>query len=188
MARQRRSRSRAVRGKPNYIWIASAGQMAIIENATAYDVLLMPADWSGTVTEQSATLERMLLNVTTDTRTEIGVPMTQNAAVYMSDANAAGGMDTLDISHYTDWPDWHMNHDRVLHEFRLEWSGQISMQPQMPVQYTQLPEPVMNFRARRTLRPDDTIALGVGGLFAAQQGEVYYINWFCRSLVKVGLR
>jgi len=189
--RRRRSRRQGVRGKPNYLWIASAGELALGPGNTVWDTLLMPSDWSGTVTEQGATLLRMVVQCYTDTRNnDQGGPHAQNAAIWMSDANIEGGSDTLDISNWNDYPDFFARHDRVLHTFRLEWAGTGMRAPgaSLPVQFSQLPEPVMNLKTPRRLNPDDTVVLGYGGFYSLESTEVPMITWFCRSLVRVGLR
>lgn len=192
MAR-RKSRSRSVRGKPNYLWIATAGELALIEGQTVYDSLLIPADWSGTVTEAKATLLRMVLSVYTLTANEDSSAMANNAVVYMGDATAGGGSDTNDITNYQEWPDFMISNDRILRIFRLEWAGTISPGAfsgvTLPVQYSQLPDPVMNLKTPRRLDGQDSVRLGVGGGFSSLTNlGTYSITWFCRSLVRTGLR
>lgn len=179
-----------MRGKPNYLWIASAGELALGVGNTVWDTVLMPADWSGTVTEQGATLLRMVVQVYTDTRNAEGHPHAQNGAIWLSDANLEGGSDTLDISNWNDWPDFFMSHDRVLHTFRLEFNGTTVYAPgsELPIQFSQLPEPVMNLKTPRRLNPDDTVVLGMGGFYGVETTEIPCVTWFARSLVRVGLR
>jgi len=185
MAR-RRSRSGAVRGKPNYLWVATAGELALVMGNTVYDAVLIPADWSGTVTEAKATLLRMVLSVYTLTLNDDEAPCAQNAVVYMGDASAGAGSSTNDISNYADWPDFMIENDRILRMFRLEWAGAASTGV-LPVQFSQLPEPVMNLKTPRRLDGQDSIRLGIGGVAAPVAGT-YTATWFCRSLVRTGLR
>jgi len=58
----------------------------------------------------------------------------------------------------------------------------------MPVQFSQLPESVMNLKTPRRLNPDDTIVLGCGCFRTLATAEVPNITWFSRALVRVGLR
>lgn len=190
MARRRKSRRMAVRGRPNLIWVGTSGQLALVSGNSVWDPLLIPGDWSGTVTEQSATLLRMVVSVYTATISDDqGGPHAQNAAIVMGNANEQGGTNTLDISNWNDWPDFFLAYDRVLHIFRLEWDGQNQRDVNsLPVQFSQLPEPVMNLKTPRAMKPDDTIRLVMGGYYTPFGAEVPLVTWFCRSLVRIGLR
>lgn len=188
MAR-RRSRRSLVKGKPNLMWIASAGDFALVENATVWDAVLIPGDWSGTVTEQQCTLLRMVISCYTLCANEAGNPHAQNAVVFMGDANEQGGTSTLDISSWNEWPDFFLNYDRILRIFRLEWDGALKNgNVTLPVQFSQLPEPVMNLKTPRVLKGDDTVRVGCGGAFHQVTTETYVVTWFVRALVRIGLR
>jgi hypothetical protein len=188
MAR-RRSRRSTVRGKPNYMWINTAGDLATIEGNTVWDGILVPQDWSGTVTETQCTLLRLVLSVYTYTTTESGYPHAQNMAIVLGSASEGAGTDTLDVSLTADWPDFFISYDRVLRIGRLEWDGVIKqLQTGLLVQFSQLPEPIMNLKTPRHLRGDDSVRLCVGGNFSQVASEVYAIMWFARSLVRLGLR
>lgn len=186
MAR-RRARSRTVKGKPNYIWVASAGELTLVTGNSSYDSLLVPADWSGTVFEGTATLVRLVVQAYTWIRDEVGHAHAQNVVITMGDASEGTGSDTMDVSNYNDWADFCLRHDRVLQVSRLEWANGPAG-TELPVQFSQLPEPVMNMKAPRTLRPDDSIRLWIGGNYAPNSSETCGITWFCRSLVRIGLR
>jgi len=187
MAR-RRSRRSTVRGKPNYMWINTAGDLALISGNTVWDGLLVPGDWSGTVTETQCTLLRMVVSVYTQTINGGGPPHAENAAIVMGSASEGGGTDPLDISMPVDWPDFFLSYDRVLRIFRLEWDGVVAnVNVPLPVQFSQLPEPVMNLKTPRLLRGDDSIRLCVGGGLQMDL-EQPVVKWFCRSLVRTGLR
>jgi len=185
---KRRSRRSTIKGKPNYMWINTAGELALVSGNTVWDAVLIPGDWSGTVTEQQCTLLRMVVSVYTATSNEEQnpVPHAQNAAITFGDASLVNGSDTSDISVPNDWPDFFANHDRVLRIFRLEWDAQGSTTV-LPVQFSQLPEPVMNLKTPRLLRGDDSIRLCVGGRVNLELSTPS-VNWFCRSLVRLGLR
>jgi len=185
----RRSRSRAVKGRPNLIWVATSGSLATISGNSVYDALLIPADWSGTVTEQNATLLRMIVSVYTYTEDETGRPHAENAIIAMGDASEGSGSDTSDISNFQDWPTWFQKHEGVLRVFRLEWDGVVrNGNTMLPVQFSQLPEPVLNLKTPRALKADDSIRLWVGGGETPSTTEQPAITWFCRSLVRIGLR
>jgi len=188
MARRRSKRS-TVRGKPNYLWINTAGELATNTGNTVWDALLIPADWSGTVTETSCTLLRMVVSCYTKCTTAAGIAHAENACIVMGSASEGAGTDTNDISAYADWPTFFQAYDRVLRIFRLEWDGQVNLgNPLLPVQFSQLPEPVMNLKTPRRLLGDDSIRLAVGGGVIPDTTEVYSITWFSRSLVRTGLR
>lgn len=185
MAR-RKSRRKSVAGRPNYVWIASSGTFAPIYQATAYDALLIPGDWSGTVTEQGCTLLRLTLQCYTQTATAgAGAPHAENCAITLDGASDQT-VETLNLSDINDWPDWMITHDRVLHTFRLEWDG--TLQPNvLPVQFSQLPEPVMNLKRPRRLTGQDSVRLWCGGRYNYVD-DVPIVVWFCRSLVRLGLK
>lgn len=188
MAR-RKSRRSTVRGKPNYLWINTAGELALIAGNTVWDALLVPGDWSGTVTETQCTLLRMVVSVYTGTvgQEATPVPHSQNAAILLGSASEGAGTDVLDISQPADWPDFFMSYDRVLRIFRLEFAATQDGGTTLPVQFSQLPEPVMNLKAPRLLRGDDSVRLCVGGNVFMDIAQPH-IWWFCRSLVRTGLR
>lgn len=188
MAR-RKSRRSYVKGKPNYVWISSAGEIALVSAGTSWDATLIPGDWSGTVTEGQCTLLRMVVSCYTEMQVEPGPAMAQNAAIVLGNASEAASFSVLDMSDTADWPDFFAAYDRVLRIFRLEWAG--STNPQgagLAVQFSQLPDPVMNLKTPRVLKGDDSIHLAVGGNWTQQQSETPVVHWFCRSLVRVGLR
>lgn len=171
------------------VWISSSGDLAVVDSQSSYDVLLQPGDWSGTVTEQSCTLVRLILMCYTMTVEAAGAAHAQNFCITLGDASEGGGYDTLDISAVSEWPDFFERHDRVLHIGRLEWEGAVSGNANvMPVQYSQLPDPVVNLKCPRLLRGDDSIRLWIGGQYVHVGTEVVLVRWFCRSLVRVGLR
>jgi len=185
----RRSRRSTVRGKPNYLWINTAGELSLIAGNTVWDALLIPADWSGTVTETQCTLLRMVVSVYTYT---VGtenptVAHAQNACIVMGSASEGAGSDTNDISSHQDWPTFFQAYDRVLRLFRLEWAGTSDATTSMPVQFSQLPEPVMNLKTPRVLKADDSIRLAVGGRVFLDVSQPAVV-WFCRALVRTGLR
>jgi len=189
MAR-RRSRRSTVRGKPNYLWINTAGELAIVSGNTVWDALLIPADWSGTVTETQCTLLRMVVSVYTVTAgaEAVVVPHAQNAAIVLGSASEGGGSDVNDISMFNEWPDFFQAYDRVLRIFRLEWTGEGPVAAtSLPVQFSQLPEPVMNLKTPRRLLGDDAIRLCVGGRVAVDLSTPS-VTWFARTLVRTGLR
>lgn len=189
MAR-RKSRRSAVRGKPNYLWISTCGDLAQVANATVWDPLLVPGDWSGTVTETQCTLLRMVVTVYTATLNEAGAHHAENAAILLGSASeGAGGSDPLDISNILDWPDFFISYDRVLRIFRLEWDGSLIPDNSVhPVQFSQLPDPIMNLKTPRVLKGDDSVRLCIGGGYNPAAAELPVIRWFCRSLVRTGLR
>jgi len=185
MARRRSKRS-VVRGKPNYLWISSAGSMGLVANSTARDTLLLPADWSGTVTETQCTLLRMVLLCYTTTLTHSSPAHSENAVVHLDNAND-DNQSAYDISVYGDWPDFFAQYDRVLRIFRLEWAGELQT-GELPVQFSQLPEPAMNLKTPRVLKGDDVVCLSCGGNFNPSDATAPQVVWFCRSLVRTGLR
>lgn len=188
MARRRSKRS-TVRGKPNYLWINTAGDLAKVDGNSVWDALLIPADWSGTVTETQCTLLRMVVSVYTKTFGATGLPHASNACIVLGSASEGAGSDTNDIDSYADWPTFFQAYDRVLRIFRLEWAAGPNMgNPQLDVQFSQLPEPVMNLKTPRRLLGDDSVRLVIGGGPTPLTTEVYSITWFCRSLVRTGLR
>lgn len=188
MAR-RRSKRTGVRGKPNYLWINTAGDMSLVNGQTTWDSLLVPADWSGTVTETQCTLLRLVVTVYTICLNQetTPIPHAQNACIVLGSASEGNGFDPLDISEITEWPDFFAKYDRVLRIFRLEWNGETQNTTAMPVQFSQLPDPVMNLKTPRLLRGDDSVRLCVGGRIFMDVGE-YGLYWFARSLVRIGLR
>jgi len=186
---RRRSKRSSVRGKPNYLWVNTAGELALVDNNTVWDPLLIPADWSGTVTETQCTLLRMVVSLYAYTSTSVTPPHAENGAIVLGSASeGAGGSDTLDISSYLDWPDFFTSYDRVLRIFRLEWDGQLRVTEGLPVQFSQLPEPVLNLKTPRVLKGDDSVRLCVGCNRTSLGAEVVAVMWFCRSLVRTGLR
>jgi len=187
MAR-RRSKRVTVRGKPNYLWISSAGELAQIPDLTVWDAVLIPADWSGTVTETQCTLLRMVLSLYCVTGTPFGGAHASNCVITIGNASEAASSSTSNIDLYTEWPDFFSEQDRVLRIHRLEWSGLDPGQTVLPVQFTQVPDPVVNLRTPRVLKGDDSIRLCVGGGFVQQETEVHSVHWFARSLVRTGLR
>lgn len=188
MAR-RRSRRSTVRGKPNLMWVCTAGELALSTGVTVWDPLLIPGDWSGTVTESQCTLLRMVVSCYTWTLTSPSVPHAENACIVLGDASAGGSSSVNDISHMNEWPDFFAESDRVLRIFRLEWDGAVrGAGIQLPVQFSQLPEPVMNLKTPRLLRGDDSVRLCVGGGLVPALTEQPLVTWFCRSLVRIGLR
>jgi len=187
----RRSRRSTVRGKPNYLWINTAGELALVTGNTVWDALLIPADWSGTVTEATVTLLRLVCTVYTYTTSAGGTPYAhaQNACIVLGSASEGAGSDTNDISTYADWPGFFQAYDRVLRLFRLEWDGNgRSMGTNLPVQFSQLPEPVMNLKTPRKLLGDDSVRLCCGGTWTQQDSETPVLQWFSRALVRTGLR
>lgn len=189
MAR-RKSRRSAVRGKPNYMWINTAGELALVSGNTVWDPILIPGDWSGTVTETQCTLLRLVVSCYTKTLLSeaVVIPHSQNACITLGSASEGpGGTDPLDISAPADWPDFFISYDRVLRIFRLEWAGGPDSANHLPVQFSQLPEPVMNMKTPRHLRGDDSVRLNVGG-FVVLDLSTPYVVWFCRALVRLGLR
>jgi len=188
MARRRTSR-RTIRGKPNYLWIQTAGEFSLTEHMTSHDAILIPGDWSGTVTESQCTLLRMVFTVYTKTLSDTSLPHAQNAVLHMADASGLSAPDSVDVSNVNDWPDWFMTYDRILRIFRLEWDGAVNTgAPAMPVQFSQLPDPIINLKAPRLLRGDDSIRLSVGGALTIATTEAPTVVWFARSLVRTGLR
>lgn len=185
---RRTSRTSRVRGKPNLIWVAAAGDLALVSGNTVWDAILLPGDWSGTVTEQSCTLERIVVTCMTNTITAEGTDHCQNGLIFLGNANEQGGTSTADISNFNDWPTFAADYDRWLHLFRLEWAGAVRTATFHPVQYSQLPDPVMNIKCRRRLNGDDVVRLGVGGFFPVATTEVHTVSWFARSLVRIGLK
>lgn len=188
---RRRSRSRTVRGKPNYLWIASAGTFGQLPGATARGAILEPGDWSGTVTETQCTLCRctLILNALTTTASGDG-PFRSNYCVGLHWASDATG-ESLDLDNYTEWPDFFAKHDRVLRIGILEYENvqtQLTGTGATPLQFSQLPDPVINFRNPRKLKGDDSLVVWVGGGPAAVGGEVRYVKWYARSLVRTGLK
>jgi len=132
-------------------------------------------------------LVRLVVQCYTWIRDEAGHPHAQNAVITLGDASEGTGSDTMDCSNINDWADFFLRHDRVLQVFRLEWAGGPNG-TELPVQFSQLPEPIMNMKTPRTLNPDDSIRLWIGGLYAPNASESVGITWFCRSLVRIGLR
>lgn len=187
MAR-RRSRSKAVRGRPNLLWIASAGEFALIQHNTVWDAILVPADWSGTVTEQQCTLERIVLMAFTKTITNDGVAHSENTVLFLGNANEQGGSSISDISDPAEFPDFCESYDRILQWGRLEWDASSTIAGFWPVQYSQLPQPVMNVQCRRRLMGDDVVRFGCGGYYAEAIDETHYVGWFARCLVRIGLK
>jgi len=186
---KRRSRRSVVRGKPNYLWINTSGELAKINGSTVWDALLIPADWSGTVTETQCTLLRMVVSVYAMTMVAAGIPHASNCAILMGSASEGSGMDTNDLDAYADWPNFFQAFDRVLRIFRLEWAAGPNLgNPPLDIQFSQLPEPVMNLKTPRRLMGDDSLRLCVGGGPIPDTTEVYATRWFCRSLVRTGLR
>jgi len=189
MARRRSSRRTTVRGKPNYLWICTAGELALITDETVWDPLLTPGDWSGTVTEQSCTLLRMVLSCYTMTDLLEGAPHAENAAIVLGHSGENASSHTSDISYIQEWPDFFATYDEVLRIFRLEWDGQLKSQyARLPVQFSQLPEPVMNLKTPRKLKGDTSVRLCVGGGYTPSVNQLATVSWFCRSLVRIGLR
>lgn len=186
---RRRSRRSVVRGKPNYLWINTAGDLALVESNTVWDGILVPGDWSGTVTETKCTLLRLVVSVYTFTNGASGEPHAQNACILLGSASEGSGLDTTDMSLFNDWPDFFAKYDRVLRIFRLEWDGaNKSANIGLPVQFSQLPEPVMNMKTPRLLQGDDSVRLCVGGDFVYGPDTTYLIKYFVRALVRTGLR
>jgi len=187
--RRRRSSRKSVRGKPNYMWISTAGELAAIPGSSASDAVLIPADWSGTVTETQCTLLRMVFQAYTWTLSAESPPHAENCALILHDASAQSINDADSITQYDDWPAFWLKYDRVLRFFRLEWDGKVKdANIVLPVQFSQLPEPVMNLKTPRLLRGDDSVALVVGGGMLQVTTEVAMITWFSRALVRTGLR
>lgn len=185
----RRSRRTGVRGKPNYLWINTAGDLALIEANTVWDAILQPGDWSGTVTDQSCTLLRMVLSVYTLTSLSADEPHAENACILIAHSAEVATSSPLDISNYAEWPDFFAEYDRVLRIFRLEWEGALKAAVVgLPVQFSQLPEPVMNMKTPRRLTGQDSIRLCVGGAWAQATNEAPGVIWFARSLVRIGLK
>jgi len=174
--------------KPNLIWICSAGEIALVQNNSVYDAIIAPGDWSGTVSEQSATLERINLMIATKTITATGIPHMENFAIVLGDASATGGSDVLDVSNWDDWPSFFSAHDEgVLHVGRIEFDGTLWVSQGNPVQFSQLPDPVVQCRTRRRLTPGTSVRLYLGGNFSVDTTEVHTVTWFARSLVRIGV-
>jgi len=185
---RRRSRRSAVRGKPNYMWVNTAGELATIFSNTVWDALLQPGDWSGTVTETQCTLLRLVFSCYTSTLTLASEPHAENCAIVKGSANDASPA-AESISDVNEWPDFFAKYDEVLRIFRLEWDGQLKADNvALPVQFSQLPEPVFNLKTPRHLKGDDSVRLCVGGGLQPVGIEVSSVRWFCRSLIRTGLR
>lgn len=187
MAR-RRSRRTTVRGKPNYLWVNTAGELATINTNTVWSPLLQPGDWSGTVTETQCTLLRLVVSCYTSTLSLASEPHAENCAIVKGSANDASPS-AQDISNINEWPDFFAAYDEVLRIFRLEWDGALrAANLLLPVQFSQLPEPVLNLKTPRHLKGDDSIRLCVGGGLQPVGIEAPVVTWFCRALVRTGLR
>jgi len=187
--RNRSMRRRTVRGQPNYLWICSAGELAQQAGLTAWDAILQPGEWSGTPTEATCTLCRIVLQLYTSTTGVAGAAHGSNCCLTMGNASETAMSSTSDIDRPTEWPDFFAEQDRVLWTGRVEWDGNlINQNVLLPVQFSQLPEPVINLRVPRRLNPDDSIRLCVGGGFVQSETEAFVLTWFCRSLVRTGIR
>lgn len=185
--RTRRSRTTRVVGRPNYLWINTAGSYVVVTGGTTWDAVIQPSDWSGTVTEQSCTLERIVLSAYTLTRDQESPPFAANTALVVGPASNTTGFDSLDISLTSEWPEFFEKFDDVLHIGRLEWNGDVNP-VNLPLQFSQLPEPVANLKRRRRLQGDDAVWFCTGGSNPDIPGATWYVVWFARSLVRVGLK
>jgi len=183
--RRTRRRTRTVRGKPNMLWISSAGDFSLEAGSTSGEAMLIPADWSGTVTETKCTLLRLVVIAYTNALGDPGGPHIQNCAITMSNA-LVNPSSAYDITLPADWPDFFSQQDRVLHVFNREWSGDVDA-PHLNVQYSQLPDPVMNLRTPRLLQGDDCIVIWAGGRYTSAT-MTPVLEWYCRALVRTGLR
>lgn len=187
MARRKARRS-GVRGRPNYVWVNTSGEFALVSTATQMEALLIPGDWSGTVTEQHVTLLRMVLMVHTATINETGHAHGENCAIVKGFASDDDSLSGYDISNYDDWASFFAEYDEVLRIFYREWDGVWRDNALLPVQFSTLPEPVLNIKTPRRLTGMDSIRLAVGGGWTQQGTEVPVVDWFCRSLVRIGIR
>jgi len=188
MAR-RRSRS-MVKGKPNYLWINTSGILVLNPGLTVWDAILDAADWSGTVTETQCTLLRLVFSVYAYNGGDGNcAPMAQNCAITLGEAGELSGATSDDMSTVGDWPAFFLQNQRVLRLFRLEWDGEAKdTHVTLNVQFSQLPEPVMNLKSPRRLNGDDQIRVNVGGAYTTQGTSAPAIVWFSRALVRTGLR
>lgn len=189
---KRYSRRKVVAGRPNLIWVSTAGFISLVRDTTTGEKILMPSDWSGTVTETQATLERLVLSMYTNTQSFAGTAHAQNYAIVKhSNVLSSPGHSSADISQYPQWPDYFEQFDSILHIGRLEWDGTIETAGySLKVQFSQLPDPMVNLRCKRNLTGDEAIGLAVGGAWdmSYSDNSAPYVTWFCRSLVKIGLR
>lgn len=187
MLRTRRSRTRAVRGRPNYLWLNTAGEYSVIPDATAWDAVIQPGDWSGTVSEQSCVLERIVLSVYAVCFDAVSPPHGQNTALVVGPASNNNGMDSLNISLDTEFAEFFAKFDDVLQLGRLEFTGELSP-GYLPVQFSQLPQPVMNLKCRRRLNADDAVWFCTGGVCPDVAIASWNVRWYARSLVRIGLK
>lgn len=183
---RRRSRARFVRGKPNYMWIASSGSVAQVLGVSERENILQPGDWSGTNTETKCTLLRLVLTFGTYTGGGSGTPHRSNYVIGLGDASTTD-VESADIDNVGEWPDFMERHDRIFHIGTLEWEGSSWADQSLPVQFSQLPEPVVNLKTPRRLDGSDSVSMWVGGGVALKAAEANFVNWFARSLVRVGL-
>lgn len=183
--RGRRSYTR--RGPSPFMWVNGSGILTLAAaNRTSWVDLLTPAEWSGTVTEQKATLVRIVLQLYAGFDDAGGLPMAQNIAIVVGNMlNSTSNFDSDDISNPGQFPDFFAKYDDCLYFGRLEFpTGEIGV-PALLVQYSQLPEPVINLKRPRKLEPDDTVRLAIGGQFSQVASEHPVVYWFTRILVRI---
>lgn len=181
MARRVRRRAVGPTSKSG-MWINVAGELLANPGSTQMEELLSPGDWSGTVTERNATLLRVVIQMYTMTFNGEGYPQASNYALVHGKYVSLSGMD---IDNFAEWPDFFAEWDDVLRIGRIEYSGEdVTGQVNLPVQYSQLPDPVVNFRTARRLRPDSSVILAIGGVNRILVAETYMVRYYARFFVK----
>jgi len=153
--------------------------------------LLVPGDWSGTVTETKATLERITLSFMTRVIDEPSV-------------NYAGGWDSHyaivktnthvpvlsahDLNSTAEFPAFFGQCDEVIRWGHLQWANVTGVGTTFPFQWNRnVEDQVLNIRARRRLEGDTAIRLFIGS-YSQQATEIPLCHVFTRSLVRIGLR
>lgn len=195
---KRYSRRRTVKGRPNYCWISTAGvgvlSSGVAGTVTVHDNILIPSDWqSGNIVENET-----LLVHTVYTHAMYGVNVGSTvpfcsiyAIVKTNDQAPASSPPNLGA--LTIFPAFFTEYDECLH-----W-GQYTCMPYSAAldkgaavwpaggSLAGMAENMVNLNSRRKLKGDDAIKVVWGGPDAVGQ-ESYFVRWFARSLVRLGLK
>lgn len=192
---KRFSRRRSVRGRPNYCWISTAG-IGLLDgtnNLTIHDNILIPSDWqSSNIVENETTLCHIVY-----THAAYGVAATAvtpfcslYAICKTNDQPPASSPPNLGM--LASFPTFFTEYDECLH-----WGQYTTMPNSQAVEFgtgvwpaggslAAMPENMVNLNVRRKMKGDEAIKV-IWGTPEYPIGD-WYVRWFARSLVRLGLK
>ena len=197
MAR-RFSRKRFVKGRPNYCWITTCGVGTLASGGagttTLHDNVLIPSDWqSGNIVENETTVVHIVYTHAMYGVNESSIVPFCGLYAIVKTGDTVPGVSPANISDPTLFPVFFTEYDECLH-----W-GQYTCMPYSLAlnkgngvwpaggSLAGMPENMVTLNTRRKLKGDAAIKVMWGSPSAVGQ-ESYYLRWYARSLVRLGLK